>query len=122
MMARGKPGNRRRKAGLNRAIADASWAQFLKVLEFQATKAGAEVVRLNPRNTTQCCSGCGTKAKSRLELSDRIFRCDRCDLVLDRDRNAARNLHPRDSQSRLDCTGRDGDGSKTTSSAEFVAA
>ncbi|HVB00032.1 MAG TPA: transposase [Acidimicrobiales bacterium] len=122
MMARGKSGNRRKKAGLNRSISDASWAQFLRVLEFQAAKSGAEVVQIDPRNTTQCCSGCGTKAKSRLTLSDRVFRCDTCELVLDRDRNAARNLHPRDSQNRLDCTGRDDDGSKTTRSAELVAA
>lgn len=121
MMARGKPGNRRRKAGLNRSIADASWGQFLRVLEFQAAKGGAEVVRVDPRNTTQCCSECGTKAKSRLTLSDRIFRCDACDLVLDRDRNAARNLHPRES-SRLDCTGRDDDGSKPRVPAGTLAA
>lgn len=120
MMARGKSGNRSKKAGLNRSIANASWNQFLRVLEFQAAKA--EVIRLDPRNTTQCCPGCGTKAKSGLTLSDRTLRCDTCKLVLGRDKNAARNLNPGRSQNRLGCTGRDDGNSKTTCSAESVAA
>ena len=30
--------------------------------------------------------------KTKLRLSERVFRCDECPLVLDRDLNAARNL------------------------------
>lgn len=30
--------------------------------------------------------------KAKLRLSDRVFRCDQCGLVRDRDYNAARNL------------------------------
>jgi hypothetical protein len=37
------------------------------------------------------CSGCG-QVKERLLLSERVYRCDACGLVLDRDLNAARNL------------------------------
>jgi putative transposase len=51
-------------------------------------------VVLNPRDTTQRCSSCGAKAKPRIELSDRVFSCRCCGLVLARDRNAARNLNP----------------------------
>ena len=87
-------GGGRRKSGLNRSIADAGWGQFLAVLSWQAKKAGKEVVVLPARDTTQTCSCCGTKAKPRIELSDRVFCCRVCGLVLDRDRNAARNLHP----------------------------
>lgn len=83
-----------RNRHLARSIGDAGWGDFLSTLEWQARKAGREVVRLDPRNTTQNCSGCGTKAKCRLGLADRTFRCDECGLVLDRDRNAARNLNP----------------------------
>lgn len=79
---------------LARAIADAGWGEFVSILEHQARKAGSEVVRMDPRNTSQTCSGCRTKAKSRLELADRVFCCHNCGLVLDRDRNAARNLDP----------------------------
>lgn len=79
---------------LSRAISDAGWGEFLAILEWQARKTGREVVHLDPRNTTQSCSECGTKAKSRLGLADRFFACNECGLVLCRDRNAARNLNP----------------------------
>jgi putative transposase len=85
---------RRCKAGLNRSIADAAWSQFRSVLEWQATKAGKDIVAVPAKDTTQRCSCCGTKAKPRIELSDRVFRCRACGLVLGRDRNSARNLNP----------------------------
>lgn len=103
---------------LARAIADASWGDFLLALEHHARKCGHEVVRLNPRNTSQTCSGCGAKAKHRLGLADRVFACDECGLVEDRDRNAARNLNP----NRLGCTGAGDDGSKTKVPAGTLAA
>ena len=39
----------------------------------------------------QDCSGCGV-VKAKLPLRTRVFRCEACGLVLDRDLNAARNL------------------------------
>jgi putative transposase len=110
-------GKGRSKSGLNRAIHDAGWGQFLRALEWHARKSGHEVVRINPRNTTQTCSDCGVKAKQRIGLADRIFNCD-CGLVLDRDRNAARNLNP----NRLGNTGVGIDGSKTKVPAGTAAA
>jgi putative transposase len=90
-----KKGTGRHKSGLNRSIADVGWGQFRRTLEWQAIKAGKEVVVLLPaRDTTQTCSCCGAKAKPRIELSDRVYRCRVCGLVLGRDRNAARNLNP----------------------------
>jgi putative transposase len=87
-------GRGRRKTGLNRSIADAGWAAFRQALEWQATKAGKTVVVSSVRDSTQRCSSCGAKAKPRMELSDPVFRCRCCGLVLGRDRNAARNLNP----------------------------
>ncbi len=107
-------GKGRRKAGLNRAIADAGWAGFLRVLAWQAVKTGKQIVTLPARDTTQQCSACEAKAKPRLQLCDRIFRCQNCGLVLERDRNSARNLHPdHPSNHRLGCTGAGDDGKKT---------
>lgn len=37
------------------------------------------------------CSGCG-RVKESLLLSERVYRCEACGFVLDRDLNAARNL------------------------------
>ena len=107
-------GNGRRKAGLNRAIADAGWGGFLRVLSWQAAKAGKQLVVFPASGTTQQCSACGAKAKPRLNLSDRVFRCRNCGLVLARDRNAAWNLHPdHPRNNRLGCAGGEDDGNKT---------
>ena len=106
---------------LARSISDASWGQFLAVLDWQARKAGHQVVPLDPRDTTQTCSGCGAKAKRRLGLADRLFCCDDCGLVEDRDRNAARNLNP-DRWDKSVRVGQGVDGSKTGTSAERPAA
>jgi putative transposase len=110
-----------RNRHLSRAISDAGWADFLAALDWQARKVGHEVVRLDPRHTTQTCSGCGVKAKHRLGLADRTFLCDECGLVEDRDRNAARDLNP----DRWDKSGRVGqgvDGRKTLVPAGTEAA
>jgi putative transposase len=119
MAARGRG---RRRAGLNRSIADAGWSQFRQILEWQAKKAGKEIVVLDPSGTTQECSACGARAKPRIELSDRVFSCHRCGLVMNRDRNAARNLDPAHPRNRLGCTGGGGDGKKTRAAAGTRAA
>jgi len=87
-------GKGRAKAGLNRSIGDAGWVQFRRILAWQAAKAGKTVVVLPARDSTQKCSSCGAKAKPRIQLSDRVYSCRCCGLVLGRDRNAARNLNP----------------------------
>ncbi len=87
-------GKGRAKTGLNRSMADAGWSQFRATLAWQATKAGKTVVPLPARDTTQKCSSCGAKAKPRIELSDRVFSCRWCGLVLGRDRTIDRNLNP----------------------------
>ena len=96
----GKPGHylpngQSMKRGLNRSIADAAWGQFLFVLAFQAVKLGKFAIPYPKSGTTQDCSECGAKAKSRLELKDRVFSCVSCGYKAPRDRNSARNLDPR---------------------------
>ena len=110
-----------RNRHLARSISDAGWGDFLNVLAWQARKAGHEVVRLNPRYTTQTCSGCGAKTKHRLGLADRTFVCSECGLVEDRDRNAARNLNP-DRWGKSVRVGQGVDGSKTLVPAGTEAA
>ena len=110
-----------RNRHLARSISDAGWGDFLNVLAWQARKAGHEVVRVDPRYTTQTCSGCGAKTKHRLGLADRTFVCDECGLVEDRDRNAARNLNP-DRWDKSVRVGQGVDGSKTLVPAGTEAA
>jgi putative transposase len=81
-----------RNRRLARAIADQGFGQARRMLGYKTTAAGGTLVlagRFYPSSKT--CSGCGT-VKAKLALSERLYRCDHCGLVLDRDVNAARNL------------------------------
>ncbi|MFL6188255.1 MAG: RNA-guided endonuclease InsQ/TnpB family protein, partial [Actinomycetes bacterium] len=77
---------------LARAIADAAWTEFARQLTYKAAWFGAELVacdRWFP--STKTCWRCGM-VKQRMGLAERMFYCDGCGLVADRDRNAAANL------------------------------
>jgi putative transposase len=78
------------KAGLNKSIQDAGWAQFRTILEGKAVWAGRRVVAVPAHYTSQDCSGCGTRVEK--SLSVRTHVCPSCGLILDRDENAARNI------------------------------
>ena len=56
-----------------------------------AWKGGNLVVADRWLPSSKTCSGCGA-VKAKLRLSERIYRCGSCGLVIDRDLNAARNL------------------------------
>lgn len=53
---------------------------------------GATLHLIDPKYTTMDCSACGTRAKHRIELHQRIYSCDHCGISIDRDLNAARNM------------------------------
>jgi putative transposase len=77
---------------LARAVADQGFATVRRMLGYKTAWRGGRLVtadRWYPSSKT--CSACGT-VKAKLSLSDRIFACEACGLVLDRDVNAARNL------------------------------
>jgi putative transposase len=79
------------KAGLNRVILDAGWAQFTTILTGKAEEAGRRVMFVNPAYTSINCHRCGVHC-----------RRPRQDLVIcpehggmDADVNAARNIATR---------------------------
>src|SRR5690606_26948896 len=88
-----KPGkNVRAKAGLNRSILDAAPGEFRRQLEYKTSWYGSALAvcdRFAP--TRKTCSTCGA-VKAKLSLAERVFICDGCGMVLDRDINAARNI------------------------------
>jgi putative transposase len=75
---------------ISRGIADVAWAQFVQFASYKAANAGRTVVLVNPRGTTQMCSGCHTIVPK--DLSVRIHECPHCGLKLNRDHNAALNI------------------------------
>lgn len=77
---------------LSKAIADASFAELRRQLEYKCSWYGVGLVvadRFYPSSKT--CSECGAK-KPLLKLSERTFVCESCGAVIDRDFNASLNL------------------------------
>lgn len=74
---------------LAKSISDVAWGTFIGILSSKAEEAGRTVEKVNPRNTSQMCSGCG--AIVRKSLSVRVHRCG-CGTALHRDHNAAINI------------------------------
>ena len=77
---------------LARVVEDAAFAEFRRQLEYKTARTGARlhvIDRWYPSSKT--CSNCGT-VKAKLSLSERVYHCDGCGLVIDRDVNAAINI------------------------------
>ena len=72
-------------------IADASFGEFRRQLEYKTKLFNIELVLVNRFfPSSKLCNSCGC-IKEDLKLSDRIYRCD-CGFVMDRDLNASLNL------------------------------
>lgn len=77
---------------LAKAISDASFFELRHQLEYKTAKTGARlhvIDRWYPSSKT--CSNCGS-VKAKLSLTERIYKCEHCGLVIDRDLNAAINI------------------------------
>ena len=68
---------------------DAGLGMFQAMLDYKAERAGCAVVAVDPKHTSQVCSGCGQMAKK--SLRQRWHSCS-CGVELDRDVNAAVNI------------------------------
>ena len=85
-----EPGtNVAQKAGLNRALLDAAPGKLIQMLTYKAARAGGRIIKVDPKNTSQACSSCGTLVRKALD--ERRHRCS-CGLDLHRDHNAALNV------------------------------
>ncbi len=81
-----------RKGRLGRSVADASLGELRRQLAYKTIDRGAALIavdRFYPSSKT--CSSCGS-VKAKLDRGTRIFECEHCGAVLDRDVNAARNI------------------------------
>jgi putative transposase len=79
-----------RSLNFGKSVNDAAWGIFLRSLAYKAEEAGKLLIGVDPRGTTQRCSGCGEHVpKGR---AHRSHLCPSCGLNLDRDHNAALNI------------------------------
>ena len=85
-----KVSNMVRHPTLARSISDASWSRFVSMLDYKAAKAGGHLIRVDPRNTSQKCSGCDELVPKLLAV--RTHACPTCGLKIDQDHNASLNI------------------------------
>ena len=77
---------------LAKPVNDAAWSMLTNMLAYKAERAGCELVKVDPRGTSQTCPQCQAVAKKM--LAERTHRCD-CGCALDRDVAAAMVVHQR---------------------------
>jgi putative transposase len=79
------------KAGLNKVILDAGWAQFTRILAGKAEEAGRRVIWVNPAGTSTGCQQCGRRCTR--PRQDTVI----CPVhgPMDADVNGARNVYAR---------------------------
>jgi putative transposase len=74
---------------LSKQVHDASWASFIAKLAYKAEEAGRQLVKVDPRGTSQRCP-CGAKVPKK--LSDREHVCTACGLITTRDHASAAEI------------------------------
>ena len=81
-----------RNRRLARHVADASFAEFRRQIEYKTAWCGGTVIVVDRWfASSKTCSDCGA-VKAKLPLSERTYLCGACGMVADRDQNAALNL------------------------------
>jgi len=90
---REEPGkNVRAKSGLNKAILDQGWSEFMRQLGYKLSWRGGELIKVPAWYTSQKCSRCGHISKNNRKSQSRL-ECEACGLSIHADLNAAINIH-----------------------------
>lgn len=77
---------------LSKAIQEQCFYKFISMIKYKSERKGIVFKQVfRTYASSKICSHCGSYKKE-LKLSDRIYNCDKCGTVIDRDYNASLNL------------------------------
>jgi len=86
---------------LSRSIQEKAWHMFTKILEEKAQEHKRQIIKIDPwYPSSKTCNNCGYHNKE-LKLSDRNWTCPECKTTLDRDVNAAKNIHQQGMKTKI---------------------
>ena len=78
---------------LSKAVAEQCFYEFYRQIEYKSLWNNIKFIIADRfYASSKICSCCGTIKKD-LKLSDRIYKCDNCNTVINRDKNASINLY-----------------------------
>ncbi|MBT9151730.1 MAG: hypothetical protein DDT40_01926 [candidate division WS2 bacterium] len=77
---------------LSKVIAQQGLYEFKQMMQYKCKRQNTEFIEADKwYPSSKTCSVCGN-VKTKLSLSERVFKCECCGAVIDRDKNAAINL------------------------------
>ena len=76
---------------VSRAMLTWSHYKFKKMLEYKMQRSGGRAIECTEYYTTKTCSCCGRINHN--IIKQKVFTCPQCNLLMDRDVNAARNIY-----------------------------
>ncbi len=75
-----------------KSVSDNGFGMFVSMLSYKLKDQGKDLVKIDKWfPSSKLCSACGEK-KAELSLSERIYHCEACGILLDRDYNASINI------------------------------
>jgi len=83
--------NVKAKSGLNRVITQQSWGMFFEMLEYKLKANGGELIKVDPKFTSQTCPKCKHISKEN-RLSQSKFVCKKCNYTNNADIVGALNI------------------------------
>jgi len=83
--------NVKAKSGLNRSILQQSWGKFFEMLEYKLKRNGGELIKVNPKYSSQTCPKCGYISKENRKTQAK-FKCVKCGYYGNADYVASVNL------------------------------
>jgi len=79
------------KRGLNRIITQQSWGLFFELLEYKLKEKGGQLIKVDPKYTSQTCNECGYISKENRKSQEK-FVCTACGHTANADINASKNI------------------------------